>query len=59
VLLTKYYSDDHQGTLDGQGMWHVWGRREMHIGFRSGNLRVKGRLGDLGMVGRIILKFLR
>jgi hypothetical protein len=31
----------------------------MHIGFWSGNLRVKGRLGDLGIVGRIILKRLR
>ena len=31
----------------------------MHIGLWSGNLRVKGRLGNLGVVGRIILKCLR
>ena len=31
----------------------------MHIGFWSGNLRIKGRLGDLGIAGRIILKCLR
>jgi hypothetical protein len=27
-----------QGRLDGRNMWHVLGRRQIHAGFRWGNL---------------------
>jgi hypothetical protein len=40
-------------------MWHYggWGRR-MYTGFRWGNAKEKGYLEGLGIVGRIILKFI-
>jgi hypothetical protein len=39
-------------------MWHVWGRGEAYTGFGCGNLRERGRLGDEGVDGRIILKWM-
>jgi hypothetical protein len=35
-------------------MWHVWGRREVHIGFWWGDPREGDHLGDPGVDGRII-----
>ena len=37
-------------------MWHVWGRREVHIGFWWINLIKRGLLEDTRLDGRIILK---
>jgi hypothetical protein len=37
-------------------MWHVYGRREIHIGFWLGILKERDQLEDLGLAGRIILK---
>jgi hypothetical protein len=37
-------------------MWHVWGRRETHTGFRWGNL--KYHLEDLRVNGIIIFSFI-
>jgi hypothetical protein len=37
-------------------MLHVWGKREVHIGFWWGDLREGDHLGDPGVYGRIILK---
>jgi hypothetical protein len=39
-------------------MWHVWGRREVHTGFWWGDLREKDHLENLGVDGRIILKWI-
>ena len=39
-------------------MWRVWGRREACTGFWWGNLRVRDHLGDPGIDGRIILKWI-
>jgi len=36
---------------------HVWGRGEVHTGFWWGNLRERIYLEDLGVDGRIILKW--
>jgi len=38
---------------DGRGMWHVWGRAEVHKGFLWLNLRERDHLEDLGVDGRI------
>jgi hypothetical protein len=42
--------EDHcmKGNVSGRGMWHVWGRREMHTGVSS---QQTGRklLGDLSV----------
>jgi hypothetical protein len=38
-------------------MWHVWGRRGVHIGFWWGNLSERDHLEDLGVDGRIILEW--
>ena len=38
-------------------MWHVWGREEVHTGFRWGNLREGDHLEDPHVDGRIILKW--
>jgi hypothetical protein len=40
---------------NGYGMWHVWGRREMHAGFWWGNLKEIERLEDLGLYEMIML----
>jgi hypothetical protein len=39
-------------------MWHVWGREEMHTGLLWRNLREADHLGDPGVDGRIILKWI-
>jgi hypothetical protein len=37
---------------------HVWGRKEVHRGIWWENLREKDHLKDLGVNGRIILKWI-
>jgi hypothetical protein len=39
-------------------MWHVWGKREVHTGFLWGDLREGDHLGNPGVDGRIILKWI-
>ena len=39
-------------------MWRVWGRRGGRIGSWWGNRREKDHLGDLGVDGRIILRWI-
>jgi hypothetical protein len=39
-------------------MWHVWGRREVHTGFWWGDPREGDHLGDSGVDGRIILRWI-
>ena len=39
-------------------MWHVWGRGEVPTGFWWENLREGDHLGDQGIDGRIILKWI-
>jgi hypothetical protein len=39
-------------------MQHVWGKREVHTGFWWGDLREGDHLGDRGIDGRIILKWI-
>ena len=43
---------------DGRGMWHVWGRREVHTGTWWGNFREGDLFGDLSKGDRIILKWI-
>jgi hypothetical protein len=39
-------------------MWHVWGRGEVHTGFWLEDLREGDHLGDPGVDGRMILKWI-
>jgi hypothetical protein len=39
-------------------MQHLWGRRDIHTGFRWGNTREGNYLEDPGIDGRIILKWI-
>jgi hypothetical protein len=39
-------------------MYHVWGENEVHAGFWEGDLREGDHLGDQGVDGRIILKWI-
>ena len=39
---------------DGRGMWHVWGRAEVHTGILWLNVRERDNLENLGADGRII-----
>ena len=41
-----------------RGMSHVWGRGEMHIGFWMRDWKERDDLEDLGVDGRIILKWI-
>ena len=43
---------------DGRGMWHVWETEEVHAAFWWGDLRERGHLLDVGVNGRIILKWI-
>ena len=36
----------------------MWGRGEAYTGFRRGKLRERDNLGDLGVDGRIILRWI-
>jgi hypothetical protein len=38
-------------------MWHVWGTGDVRMGFWSGDLRERDHLEDIGIDGRIILKW--
>jgi hypothetical protein len=40
------------------GRWHVWGTRELHTRVWWGNLKKRDHLEDLGIEGRIILKWI-
>jgi hypothetical protein len=39
-------------------MLHVWEKRDVHTGFWWGDLREGDHLGDPGVEGRIILKWI-
>ena len=39
-------------------MWHVWATGEVYTEFRLGNLRDRAHLEDLGVDGRMILKWM-
>jgi len=39
-------------------VWHVWGRRDVPIGYWMGDLIERDHLEDLGVDGRIILKWI-
>jgi len=39
-------------------MWHVWETGEIHTGFWFGDLREGDRLEGVGIVGKIILKWI-
>jgi hypothetical protein len=38
-------------------MWHAWGRGEMFIGFRLGGPKIRDHWEDLGVGGRITLRW--
>ena len=38
-------------------MWHAWGRGKVRTGFWWGNLRERDHSEDLGLDGRIIIKW--
>jgi len=39
-------------------MWHIWETGKVHTGFWRGDLREKDHLEDLGIDGRVILKWI-
>jgi hypothetical protein len=39
-------------------MWQAWGTDEVRTGFLWGNLTERGHLEDVGVDGRIILKWM-
>ena len=39
-------------------MWHLWERGEVHNGVWWGDLRESDHLKDIGIAGRIILKWI-
>jgi hypothetical protein len=46
------------GGLDGQGVWHVWGRTEIHTGFWWRSLKEGDHLEDLDIDGSMLLKLI-
>jgi len=61
-LTVKCYTDHRNWTLlsrrSDQSEWHGRGWIEMHVGFWWGNLKEVRHLEDLGVSGRIILKWI-
>ena len=53
----KIFGRSNQEEWYGQSMWHVWETGEVHTGFLWGDPREREHLEDLGVDGRIILKF--
>jgi hypothetical protein len=39
-------------------MWHAWWAGEVHIGFWWGDMQERNHFEDLGLDGRIILKWI-
>jgi hypothetical protein len=39
-------------------MWHVFGKGDVYTVFRWGNLKERAHLGDPGIDGRIILRWI-
>ena len=59
ALPTQYCSDDKKREeWKWRGMWRVWERWEVHTGFWWGNLKERGHLGDPGVDGRMILRWI-
>ena len=54
TLLALCYSN----KWDGRGMNLLWGREEMCTGFWLENLRERDHLGERGVDGRIILRWI-
>ena len=52
-----FFRRSNEEEYDGWGMWHVWGRREVHIGLWWGDLRERRHFKGLGINGRKILKW--
>jgi len=38
-------------------MWHKWGSREVFTGFRLGGLKLRDQWEDVGVGGRVTLKW--
>jgi len=52
-----FWSSNLEGW-DEPGVWHVWVTEEVPAGFSWGDLRESDHLGDLGICGRIIKKYI-
>jgi hypothetical protein len=56
--LNDLYSSPNIVQVNRWGMYHVWGRGEAYTGCWWGNLRKRDHLGDPGVDGRIILRWI-
>ena len=52
------YRGSNQGEQDDLSMWHVWETAEVQTGFWWGDLTERDHLENLGVDGRMILKFI-
>jgi hypothetical protein len=55
--LHNSYSSPDKGQSDEWGIWHTWGRREMHTQFWCGTLMDRDHLEDPRINRRIMLKW--
>ena len=57
MFITKCFSRFQITERDRRVMQHVWGRGEVHTGFRCKNVRIRDHWEDPGLDGKIILTF--
>jgi hypothetical protein len=58
VLTTKYYSGHQIKEHEMDGACSTYGGEQNCVVFRHGNMKERGHLKDLGVDGKIILKFI-
>lgn len=45
---------NNPGGFDGQGVWYIWGTREIHMGLRWRNMKERNHFKEVGIDGTVL-----